>query len=76
MPAKELVLLKKVYNSGEAEVIRGLLEAQDIEVLLTQEGAGKAIGLSIGALGEIQIHVPADDEEQAQTILGDFLEAD
>jgi hypothetical protein len=73
MEKKNWILLHKVHNQGESEVIRGMLEAQDIDVLLAQEGAAKAIGLNVGTLGEIQIHVKAEDLETAQDLLRDFL---
>jgi hypothetical protein len=73
MEKKNWILLHKVHNHGESEVIRGMLEAQDIDVLLAQEGAAKAIGLNVGTLGEIQIHVKAEDIETAQELLQDFL---
>lgn len=73
MSKLDWVLIKKVYSHAEAEVIKGMLEAQDVVVLLAQEGAAKAIGLNVGALGEIQIHVKSTDESAAREILNDFL---
>ena len=70
------VLIKKVYNQAESEVIKGMLEAQEIKVLLAQEGAAKAIGLNVGSLGEIQIHVRSSDAQLANKILSDFLAGD
>ena len=46
---------KVTVATGElqAEIIRGMLEAQDIEVLLFQEGAGKVFSVSVGPLAEV-----------------------
>lgn len=63
-----------VNGDFQAQLLRGLLEAQGITVQLSQEGAGRAIGLSIGALGEVQILVPSDSKALAQRILKDYYE--
>jgi hypothetical protein len=56
----------------QAEMLRGVLEAQDIPVVLSQEGAGKVYGITVGPLGRVQILVPGHDVERAQQILADF----
>lgn len=53
----------------QAELLRGLLEAQGISVLLSQEGAGRALGMTVGTLGIVEILVPAAEAEAAQEIL-------
>ncbi len=73
MTRADWILLKTVYNIAESEVIKGMLEAQEIKVLLEQEGAAKAIGLNVGSLGEIQILVKSSDKELANEVLSDFL---
>ncbi len=55
-----------------AELWRGLLEAQDIPVVLSQEGAGKAIGLTVGPLGNVVILVPANELDRARQVLADY----
>lgn len=72
MTSKDWKLIKIVYNNAESEIIKGMLEAQEILVLLAQEGAAKAIGLNVGTLGEIQIHVKASDFVAAKAVLDDF----
>ena len=73
MGAVDWKLIKKVYNHAEAEVIKGMLEAQGAEVLLAQEGAAKAIGINVGSLGEIQIHVRSEHEEMASQLVREFF---
>lgn len=60
--------------SGEllGEIIRGLLEAQGIPVLLSQEGAGKAYGLNVGALGGVEILVPTSYKSSAEQVIRDY----
>ena len=63
------VVVDKMDGGLQAEIMRGLLEAQDIPVWLNQEGAGKAIGLTLPALGLVQVLVPSDKEQQAREIV-------
>ena len=76
MTANDWVLLKNVYSQAESEIIKGMLEAQEIEVLLAQEGVAKAIGLNVGSLGEIQIHVQSSDINDANALLVKFYSGD
>jgi len=55
-----------------AEILRGLLEAQEIPVVLSQEGAGRVYGLTVGTLGRVQILVPAPDLDRAEHILAEY----
>ena len=55
-----------------AEMLRGLLEAQEIPVVLSQEGAGRVYGITVGTLGRVQILVPAQHVERAQYILEEY----
>jgi hypothetical protein len=63
-----------VYRAGgqlEAYVVKGRLESEDIPVLLRYESVGPAIGLSVGALAEVEVLVPAPLAERARAILGE-----
>ena len=68
-------VLDEISGSIDAEIIRGMLEAQNIPVVLSQEGAGRALGLTIGSLGETQILVPKSKLESAQAVLDDYYKA-
>jgi Putative prokaryotic signal transducing protein len=61
-----------VNGEIQAELIRGLLEAQGLTVLLSQEGAGRALGLSVGLMGETQVLVPSSQKEAALQILKEY----
>jgi hypothetical protein len=64
-----------IYETNEpveAELLRGLLEANQIPAYLSQEGAGKAYGLTIGRLGRVQILVPESRYGQALQLIGDL----
>jgi hypothetical protein len=62
-------VVEVISGDIEAELLRGLLEAQEIPVMLSKEGAGHALGLQIGPLSEIQILVPSTRREEARQIL-------
>jgi Putative prokaryotic signal transducing protein len=64
--------LIKVAGDLQAEIFGGLLEAQGIPVLLSREGAGKAYGLAVGPLGEVEILVPSNLLESAQKVMADY----
>lgn len=72
MPPKQWVLVETIPSSLQAELLRGLLEAQGIQVLLSQEGAGKALGLNVAPLGEVNILVPNGDLDKAKSVLEAF----
>lgn len=63
-------------DSIEAEILRGLLQAQGVEVWLSQEGAARAIGLTVGPVGEIAILVPSHQFEQALDVLEAYDQGD
>jgi len=72
MDKKRWVVIDKVAGDLQAEILRGLLEAQGIQVLLSQEGAGRALGLSVGPLGEVEILVPEEQRQEASQVLTDY----
>jgi len=69
MSDQKWVTVAKIQSGIQAEVLRGLLEAQEIPVVLSREGAGRAIGITIGALGEVDILVPESHQAEAKSVL-------
>jgi len=63
------VSVSKIQGDLQAELLRGLLEAQEIPVLLSREGAGRAFGLTVGVLGEVEVLVPEAFLQEAKTII-------
>ena len=72
MTEERLVLLEEVAGAGQAEILRGLLEAQDIHVLLSQESASSAIPVTFGILGDVKIMVRENDLERAREVLEEY----
>jgi hypothetical protein len=66
-------LLEQVSGSAKAEILKSLLEAQGINVVLSQEGVGESIyPVTVGPLSEIQILVPTSQLAEAQKVLVDY----
>jgi hypothetical protein len=74
--ADDWIVLDEVPGMMQAELLRGLLEAQEIPTVLSQEGAGRAMGLTIGTLGAVQILVPSKDQERAREVLEAYYSGD
>lgn len=66
-------LITEVSGELQADLLRNLLEAQGIQVFLNQEGAGRAYGLTVGPMGEVQVLVPSHQSEEAREIVDDYF---
>jgi len=66
-------VVAEVNGGVQAEIMRGLLEAQKIPVFLSQEGAGRAMGMDIGELGSVQVLVPSDKAALASEIIQEYF---
>ena len=72
MTNQKWVVITKVIGELQAELLRGLLEAQGIPVQLAEEGAGRVYGIMVGPLGEVELLVPADYAQDARDVLGRY----
>ncbi len=69
MADDEWVLVDRVEGPLQAEILKGLLEAQGIKVWLNQQGAARAYAVTVGSLGMVEILVPGSQAEQARQVL-------
>jgi hypothetical protein len=76
MADEEWVLVDRVPGQLQAEMLRGLLEAQGITVWLNQEGAAHAYAVSVGTMGSVEILVPTSMVEKARQILEAYYRGD
>jgi hypothetical protein len=76
MAEEEWTLLEKVHGQLQAEILKGLLEAQGIMVWLNQEGAAHAYAVAVGTLGMVEILVPSSMVEKARQILEAYYRGD
>ncbi len=67
----QLTRIAVMEDSILAEVLRGLLEAEQIPCMLTKEGIGHVYGLHHGFMAEIEVFVPARYEVRARRIYQD-----
>ena len=75
MESNEWKVLVKFYGMLEAQALIGRLQAEGIPAQAWQEGAGKALGITVGYLGEIRVVVPSQFYEEAKEIADkDFSE--
>jgi hypothetical protein len=72
MPEQSWEKIGVAAGDLQAEILQGLLEAQGIPVVLSREGAGRAFGLSVGRMGEVDILVPTHLVAQAGQVLDDY----
>jgi hypothetical protein len=66
--------LVSVYTSMgplAAEVVKGRLESAGIPAMLKYESAGRTMGLIIDGLGEVQVLVTKQREEEARKLLAE-----
>jgi hypothetical protein len=63
------VTLEHDLDRAEAEVLRGVLEAQGIPSALSQEAAGSVIPVTVGAFGVVDLLVPASRLEEARRVV-------
>ena len=75
MTGQHWEIVDVVSGDFRRNCMRGLLESQEASLVqLSQEGAGRAYGLSVGALGEAHYIRPHDSKDLAQQVLKDYYE--
>jgi len=75
-PSHKLVSVGLAYGQVQAEIMKGLLNANEVDVWLSNDSAGLAIGFGIGPMAEVDIMVRAEQAEQARWILEQDAEAE
>ncbi len=56
-------------SSPDAYIVVGRLETEGVKSWVYQESAGSALGVTVGALGAVQVLVNPEDYERASSIL-------
>jgi hypothetical protein len=72
MSGESWAVVIEVSGELQANILRNLFEAQGIKVFLNQEGAGRAYGLTVGPLGQVQVMVPEHQIQEASQIVDDY----
>ena len=72
MTDRKWVLIEVVNDAIQAEILRGLLEAQGVTVNVVREGYQAAFGIT-GQMGvRIELLAPSDQLELAQQVITDY----
>ncbi len=66
---QDIVKVGSVSGKIEAEILRGLLESNGIQVWLLHEAAATVYGLGVGPLARVDLMVPAAQAKQAAEII-------
>ncbi len=69
---EEYLSVYQAYGLLNAESIRAFLESFGITAQIRQEGAGAAIGLTVGPLGVAEVFVAAADAPRATELLSEL----
>jgi hypothetical protein len=73
MTEEKWEVVDEVQGDMQAEILRGLLEAQGLKVWLSQEGLGHSVfPVTISAMGAVQILVPHNQVPPARAILDEY----
>jgi hypothetical protein len=73
MTGEHWEVVDEVPGDLQAEILRGLLEAQGLQVWLSQEGIGHSVyPVTLGTMGRVQILVPQEQSQAARALLADY----
>ena len=70
------VVVSNNLNPGEAMIIKGRLDSEEIPAVVQQEAIGSVMGLTVGPLGSAKVLVPEPLVERALAILAETFEVD
>ena len=72
----DLVVVFTTAGPGYADIIKGTLLAAGIPAETSREGAGAVFGFTVGAMGLVDILVPANRAAEAQALLAAMQRGD
>lgn len=67
--SEKFVVVETVAGRGNAEILRGFLQAQGFHCELSQEALGGVYGMTVGAMGSVNLLVPASQGKQARELI-------
>ncbi len=56
----------------EADLVKAFLEAQGVEVVLSQESVGRTLGLSAGTLGRVEVLTTESQVDLAKSLIAEL----
>jgi len=72
MSEHKWVVVTTISGEMQAELMRGLLEAQGVPVLLVQESAGRTFGITNSPLGDVEILVAESQIQNARDVIAKY----
>ena len=70
----ELVTVHQAQGELEAQMIKGVLESEGIDCMLSGESLRLTHGLTVDGLAVVRIKVRAPDEEKAKDVIASVTE--
>ncbi|MBA1336445.1 MAG: hypothetical protein HPY66_2880 [Firmicutes bacterium] len=67
---EEWAFLMNVYNDTEAEIVKGMLEAEGIPAVIRYKGMGTFLKVYTGTVIDVDLYVPRDRLEKARKLVG------
>jgi Putative prokaryotic signal transducing protein len=68
-PYPEWMVVYSSYDVLDAHIVAGRLEVEGIKTLVNQQPGARALGITIGSLGEVTVLVSSGDYERSLAIL-------
>ncbi len=75
MAGSDRHLLMTTQDEGEAEIVRGLLDAHGIPARVVSDIAHSVYPFTLDGLGEIRVFVPAGSLDEAREVLSAYRSA-
>ena len=72
MSNEDWVVVLHISGELQAELLRGLLESQGIPVRLSQEGAARVFGFTVGPMANVEIMVPESHFQEAKSVFARY----
>ena len=76
MTEQHWVVVGTASGELQAQLLKGLIEAQGVPARLSQEGLAKVYGFGVGPMADVEILVPSDRLAEAQAVLESYQAGD
>ncbi|MCX6552633.1 MAG: ribonuclease III [Acidobacteria bacterium] len=70
--ASDPVVVFRTHSDIEANIVKGLLDAHDIDAMLSSDVPHSILPLTVDGLGEVRVTVAADDADAAVRLIADY----
>jgi len=67
------IVITEVAGLPQAELLASMLQANGVEVSLSQESYAHTLGLTVGPISRVQVFINAEQLETARQIVDDYF---